>query len=92
MGKNLPEVWEVEWVDSTGKHGWIKGEEARELQPDESTTVGFLVAEDSERVVITPSTVHMPKEEFDHHARFDCVQAIPRCAVRKMRRIRTARD
>ena len=90
--RNLPEVWEVEWVDSTGEHGWSKDKGARELREDVATTVGFLVTEDKERVVMTPSTIHMPEGEFGHHARFDCVQAIPRCAIRKMRRVRQARS
>jgi hypothetical protein len=90
--KNLPEVWEVEWVDSTSTHGWEKNGEARELQPDISTTVGFLVADDTKRIVISSSTVHMPESEYGNHARFNCPQAIPKCAIRKARRIRKARD
>ena len=89
--KNLPEVWEVEWVDSTGKNGWLRDGEARGLCPDIATTVGFLIEEDTERVVMSASTVHLPKEDFGHHVRFDSILSIPRCAIRKSKRIRKAR-
>lgn len=89
--RNLPEVWEVEWVDSAGDHGWVKDETAVGEHADTVTTVGFLAADDTERIVIAPSTVHMPESEFPIHARFDCPTAIPKCAVRKARRIRKAR-
>ncbi len=90
--KNLPEVWEVEWTDSAGAHGWERDEAARELKAEVITSVGFRVAEDAERIVISPSTVHMPKSERGRSARFDCPTAIPKCAVIKMKRMRKARD
>lgn len=89
--RNLPEVWEVEWVDSSAGHGWNKNAEARQTQPDVITTVGFLLETDSKQVVICPSTVHMPESEYNNHARFECPAAIPKCAVRRMKRMRQAR-
>ena len=91
MEKNLPEVWEVEWVDSTVDRGWVKDKGARELEPDIITTVGFLTVDDTERIVISPSTVHMPESDYSFHVRFDSPTAIPKCAIRKTRRMRKAR-
>lgn len=92
MRRNLPEVWEVEWVDSTGTHGWDKDKAARELEPDVITTVGFLITEDKERIVTSPSTVHLPESDYSYHVRFDSPTAIPRVAIRKMRRVRKVRE
>ena len=90
--RNLPEVWEVEWVDSTVTHGWGKTKDVDDEREDNITTVGFLVKDDEKRLVLTASSVHMPTEEYDRHTRFDCLQTIPKCAVRKMKRMRKARD
>lgn len=91
MARNLPEVWEVEWVDSSVGHDWNKDDEARRTRPETITTVGFLVADDTERIVISSSTVHMSESEYGGHARFSCPEAIPKCAVRKARRLRKVR-
>ena len=90
--RNLPRVVEVVWEDSTIQHGWNKSKEAFEVIPDLATTVGFLIEETPKLVRLCSSAVHIAKEEFDRHSRFDCVQVIPKSAVRSMRQIRKARD
>lgn len=89
--RNLPEVWEVEWEDSSATHGWQKSLDVDDWLPDISTSVGFLIADDSRRVALCSSAVHMAEKEYDRHSRFDCVTAIPKSAVRKMRRLRKER-
>lgn len=89
--RNLPEVWEVEWEDTCGSHNWHKTEDARGTLPDRVTTVGFLVNDTSDALLLTSSTVQLKKEEFDRHSRFDCVLAIPKSAVRKSRRLQQER-
>lgn len=89
--RNLPEVWEVEWEDSATSHGWQKNKDIGEQVPDISTSVGFLVADDTQRIALCSSTVHMKEKEFDWHSRFDCITAIPKSAVRKARRLRKER-
>lgn len=92
MKRNLPEVWEVEWEDTCGSHNWHRTEDARETMPDRVTTVGFVVNDRPDALLMTSSTVRLAKEDFERHSRFDCVLAIPKSAIRKSRRLRKARD
>ncbi len=73
-------------------HGWNKDADAKDTECDMTTTVGFLVADKKDKVILCSSTVHMETSEFESHSRFDCVTAIPKSAVRKMRRLRKGRD
>lgn len=89
--RNLPEVVEVVWEDSTTQHGWNKSEEALEVVPDFATSVGFLIEETPKLVRIAKSTVHVAEKDYERSSRFSCVTVIPRSAVRSMRRLRKAR-
>ena len=90
-GRNLPEVWEVEWEDSMASHGWQKDKDIAELVPDISTSVGFLLMNDSRCVTLCTSTIHMTEDERSSHSRFDCTTTIPKSAIRKMRRLKKER-
>lgn len=91
--RNLPEVWEIEWVDSTISHGWQKDGEARGLTADTITNVGFVVEETDNEILVSPSTVHMTEDtaERDRHSRFECVTVIPKVAIRRRVMVRKAR-
>lgn len=89
--RHLPELWEVEWVDSSTNHGWAKDREAAEHGVAVITSVGFLIESGEDRIVLTKSTVHMLEIEREEDVRFDCCTAIPKVAVRKMTRLRKAR-
>lgn len=91
-GKNLPEVWEVRWEDSTCDHGWNKDKAARTTSTDTITSVGFLVNEDKDCIRMTGTAVAMPLDEVSWHSRFDCVTTIPRSAVRSMKRLKKAKS
>lgn len=46
----------VEWCDPVVQHGWIGDAEARELKPIPSRTVGWLLGNDGDVVVLASST------------------------------------
>jgi hypothetical protein len=92
MKRNLPEVWEVEWDDTCGSHNWHRSGDAEDTLPDRVTTVGFVVNDRPDALLVTSSTVQLKEEEFSRHSRFDCVLAIPKSAIRKTKRLRKARD
>ena len=45
----------VEWVDSTGVHGWQKATEMREVEMLSPTTIGFVFHETDAALYLTPT-------------------------------------
>lgn len=54
--KALPSLVEVHWVDSSTVHGWVDHEVAAGRPVYRAVTVGYLIADDDEKLVIV-STV-----------------------------------
>lgn len=50
----------IRWIDSTGLNGWQALETIQGLTPDPVISVGFVVAEDEDRIVITTSITERP--------------------------------
>lgn len=85
MAKSLPREKEirpvrVEWVDSMGTAGW------RDYSPADlrCTSVGILVDQNDERVVIANSVAHANQGTGYYHD----VLEIPRAAVKRIRRLK----
>ncbi len=74
--KDFP-LWRVEWIDSTNRGGWQ--EAGKDLDLSKCITVGFLVKDNDERVVIASS--------IDDNDEIANLTAIPRQVVTKMERI-----
>ena len=72
-------VVEVEWIDSAVSHGWTNdyGSISR------ITSVGYVVEDNENQIVITESVDHEPRQ-----AKYGCTMAIPRSAIQKVRVLR----
>ena len=72
----------VEWLDSCsfGRHVWRHMDESKQLTPSKIQSVGFVLAEDKKRVVLTGSL-----DEEDHAS--GC-HTIPRGCITRIRRLK----
>lgn len=50
-----PAIVQVRWLDSWAEHGWRPVTEGASLEPDHCVTVGFLMHESDELMVIAQS-------------------------------------
>jgi hypothetical protein len=73
------DVVEVHWVDSCGFDGaWVDNDELESLKPKEIATVGHLVVERDESIVVAPTIGD--EQNFGS-------MCIPYCAIRSVERI-----
>lgn len=74
----------VEWVDSCMVVGgvWKKGDDVRESEPALVKSVGFVVAQDKQRIVLA---AHVAVDGSDSFGGDMC---IPRSAVKRVRRLK----
>lgn len=70
----------IEWVDSNILHGWITIEDAKRANIALSQSVGFLLWEDNEKVIIVFS-----KSDSDSVLE---VKAIPRGCIKSIKELR----
>ncbi len=71
----------VKWIDSATTHGWQHPEELEQIGPAEITSFGLLVRETKYFIVISTS-------ETNAYGTVAHPMAIPRVAIRKLRRIK----
>lgn len=69
----------ITWVDSAGQDGWVR-ESDREVAPMRCLTVGLLIDETAEHVVVA-STV---ADWGGPHAQVNSPLGIPRCSITSM--------
>ena len=71
----------VRWVDTAGRSGWESWTDGTQEGVEEATSVGYLVAEHEDRVVLAQSIT-------DNQERMADTLAIPRLAIRSMEPMR----
>lgn len=76
----------VDWVDSAGKGGWDDPKSHQNLSPYRCRSVGFLVRDDDQTVILAQSITH-PMEQYE--PRMADSIAIPKCAVQNITIIQT---
>lgn len=59
----MREVRYVEWLDSTGMHGWRDLKENVSLEPDHCMTVGFVIKETDDYLTLLQS--HTARKDGD---------------------------
>ena len=75
----------VDWVDSATEHRWVTVTEAKEISPYRCRSVGMLVAESLDHVILTlVETLHDEKDQ--HFKMVSDPLSIPRVAITRMRR------
>jgi len=78
------DVVEVRWVDSCGfDSGWVNNDDLKSLKPKEITTVGHLVEESDDYVVIAPT--------IGDDQNFGSL-CIPKCSVLKINILTESED
>lgn len=76
----------VRWVDSATDHRWVALKEARNLPPYNCLSLGLLVDETPNHVILTPvETLHSEADEYLKMVGDPL--SIPRAAIIKMERI-----
>ena len=76
----------VDWVDSAAEHRWVTVTEAKELSLYRCRSVGMLVAESSDHIILTlVETLHDEKDRYLKMVSDPL--SIPRVAITKMRRL-----
>ena len=70
----------VEWMDSFGRSGWAPLESLRAERPSKVVSVGFVLRENDEAVLIVQS--------LSDHDNGDNSIVIPKVAITKMRRVK----
>lgn len=85
-------IVEVEWVDSAVAHGWQTNEDlpaAEAFRPKEIRSVGYVIADREDALVIAESWVIGPADGLSQiYSQFSCTTAIPRSAIRKVRELK----
>ena len=76
-----PKVCLVEWIDSSGSSGWQLLEDAAAIEPDRCTSVGFVIAETTDRLTLLQSLTNRKGTKVKDHG--DHVLTIPKSAIRK---------
>jgi len=73
---------QVNWIDSCGHlRGWTPIEQLKELIAGECVSVGYLICQDKERIVIAP---HIGPSKEDEEFEGDGVFVIPQVAIKKI--------
>ena len=70
-------VW-VRWVDSNGQHGWASQTDIGTLRPAHVLEVGFLLHEDDDCIVLSPTV--KGRDEDGHSPHREPI-AIPKFAI-----------
>ena len=70
----------IEWIDASNSGWWHTEEEALKHATDHISSVGWLVREDDEMLVLARDAC---KAKSPSHSRFGAVLAIPKSAIQK---------
>ena len=71
----------VEWIDSSSRFGWQDINENVDLRV---VSIGFLILEKKDRIVLAKSIALAPKNEVQS---FHSQMHIPKCAIKKLRHL-----
>lgn len=83
-------IVEIRWQDTATAHGWHSGTDP--INPSMCRTVGYLIKEDDEAIVVVESMVEAePDDELQTLKRFGCSTSIPRSAIRKVTELTSRR-
>ena len=78
---SVPPMVRVEWLDSWSEHGWRPVSEGAELGPDHCVSVGFLINDAPDRLVLA----HSVSTEIQNAAGW---LTIPKVAITKQTMLR----
>jgi len=77
----------VEWIDAYVEHGRLTEEELQESKPIRRTTIGYLVAENDDVVVVSPESM-----VIDGIAYYEDTMTIPKSFVQgQIRKLRVTK-
>lgn len=82
--RRLPRVVQVRWQDAAGSDVWENYSDLRQQETALIETVGYVLREDENELVLGMNIAAAPKEFKD----FSMVMAIPRSAIRRLRRVK----
>ena len=81
----LPELVEIQWLDSNTGHGWQTDREVSDLEPAWIMSTGYVVFENDAQLQLSGSVA-------DSDGKWSCVTAIPKIVIRTRRTVEPARE